>query len=224
VIQIIKSMGTIKIGIIDNQTLFAKTLAIYLNKQVNFKVESVTKTYHDFISENTIKNATDILLIGMNVPNQYEDNSIKTIKNKFKKSKIIGLGALEGEKYISKIILSGIHGFIFKSIEPEKLVEAIQTTVKEGYSFNYETLDLMRKVHINKKDNTNNNQFSLFSKKELEIIKLICKEMTGSEISKALKIAEKTLESHKRSIMSKMGVKKSIGIAIYAISNGLVNA
>jgi DNA-binding NarL/FixJ family response regulator len=61
-----------------------------------------------------------------------------------------------------------------------------------------------------------------FSDKELEIIDLVCRELTNKEIADKLFMSIRTVEGHRQKILEKMDVKNTVGLVIYAIQNGLV--
>jgi DNA-binding CsgD family transcriptional regulator len=58
--------------------------------------------------------------------------------------------------------------------------------------------------------------------RELEIINLICDELTMREIATQLKISEKTVQNHRTNIMSKLGVTNTAGLAKFAAAKGLI--
>jgi DNA-binding NarL/FixJ family response regulator len=58
--------------------------------------------------------------------------------------------------------------------------------------------------------------------RELEVVKLICREYTASEIAAELGISPRTVEAHKWNIMQKIRAKSSIGIFIFALKTGIV--
>lgn len=59
--------------------------------------------------------------------------------------------------------------------------------------------------------------------KEIEIIKLICKELTPEEIASIMKLRPATIENYRRMIQKKIGAKNVVGIAMYAMFNGLID-
>ncbi|TSJ42017.1 response regulator transcription factor [Fluviicola chungangensis] len=60
------------------------------------------------------------------------------------------------------------------------------------------------------------------TKRELQIISLMMEEKSAKEIAVLLNLEPKTVESHKRRLMKRFGVKSSIGIILYAISSGFI--
>ena len=55
----------------------------------------------------------------------------------------------------------------------------------------------------------------------MTLIRLICQEKSTTEIGKEIFLSGRTIEGYRRKIMSKMGVKGTAGIAVYAIKTGI---
>lgn len=60
------------------------------------------------------------------------------------------------------------------------------------------------------------------TERENEILKLIAREYNSPEIAELLIISRHTVESHRKSIMRKLNVKNSIGIAMFAVKHNLI--
>ena len=61
------------------------------------------------------------------------------------------------------------------------------------------------------------------TEREMEVLRLICKHMTNKEIAEELFITEHTVKYHKSNMLAKTGYKKTVDLAFYMISNGLIN-
>tara|TARA_B100000780_G_scaffold181709_1_gene127479 strand:+ start:613 stop:927 length:315 start_codon:yes stop_codon:yes gene_type:complete len=61
----------------------------------------------------------------------------------------------------------------------------------------------------------------LLSKREGEILKLICLEYTSQEIGKKLFISKRTVDNHRQKILQKIAAKNTVGLVIYAIANDI---
>jgi len=60
---------------------------------------------------------------------------------------------------------------------------------------------------------------SSLTKRETEILKLICQEYTSSEMSEQLFISTNTVETHRKNLLRKVGVKNTAGLVKYALKN-----
>lgn len=58
---------------------------------------------------------------------------------------------------------------------------------------------------------------------EMEVLRLMCRHMTGKEIAEELFISENTVKFHKANMLAKTGFSKSVDLAFYMISNGWIN-
>jgi DNA-binding CsgD family transcriptional regulator len=63
---------------------------------------------------------------------------------------------------------------------------------------------------------------NLLSKRENEILILITQEYTSQKIAEKLFISERTVETHRKNILSKTGVKSIVGLIKYAIDEGII--
>lgn len=120
----------------------------------------------------------------------------------------------------------GANGYLTKSCAGENIIEAIYSVYKgEDYFSNSVREKIFYSVT---KDNIKiNKEISLknfiLTERELEIITLIALELSGKEISDKLFISTNTVETHRKNIMKKIGVKNTIGLVKYAIKNNIIN-
>lgn len=61
-----------------------------------------------------------------------------------------------------------------------------------------------------------------FSPKEIKVIKLICKQYTSKEMAEVMNLSFRTVEDYRNRIQKKIKAKNAVGIALYAVKNGIV--
>ena len=61
------------------------------------------------------------------------------------------------------------------------------------------------------------------TKREVEILGLICEELTVKEIGNQLFLSKQTIHTHRKNLMRKMKVKNAVGLVKYAIQNRIVS-
>ena len=61
------------------------------------------------------------------------------------------------------------------------------------------------------------------SPREIEVLKLIALEFSNSEIAEKLFISIRTVDTHRRNLLEKLGVKNTAGLVKFAIQKGLVD-
>jgi len=60
------------------------------------------------------------------------------------------------------------------------------------------------------------------SRREQQIVRLICQDMSNAEIASELKLAASTIETHRQNIRKKIGARGTAGIVLYAVQHGLI--
>ncbi|HEX3935235.1 MAG TPA: LuxR C-terminal-related transcriptional regulator, partial [Puia sp.] len=63
---------------------------------------------------------------------------------------------------------------------------------------------------------------ALFTDREREIIRLICRQHTAQEIGELLFLSKRTVEGYRTRILEKMDVKNTAGVVIFALKHNIV--
>ena len=63
----------------------------------------------------------------------------------------------------------------------------------------------------------------ILSKREVEILKLICKEFSNAEIAEKLFLSISTVETHRKNLIAKLGVNNTVGLVKFALKNNLID-
>ncbi|PLX07672.1 MAG: hypothetical protein C0596_09560 [Marinilabiliales bacterium] len=213
-------MEIITLGIIDDHMLFMKSLVTLLRQYCDVRVKLTAENGQEFLNKLEDVELPDVILMDISMPVMDGPKTTKILVEKYPDCKVIALSGYSGKSYISKMILSGVCGFLSKNINPEDLINAIIKANDGGLPFNEEALEVLRSIYIEDEDNKDTK--SKYTNHELKIIDLICHEKTNNEIAESLGISKNTVEVHKRKLIQKMGVKNSVGIAVYAVRYGLV--
>jgi DNA-binding NarL/FixJ family response regulator len=126
----------------------------------------------------------------------------------------------DDEEYVQSMIDEGAKGFLLKNITKEILDQALQAiqSGKNYYSpelFNFFT----RKIVSEPRQDEDEVQLT---RREKEILQLICDGLTNKEIADRLFISERTVVGHKSNLLAKTNTKSSVGLLSYAIRNKLV--
>ena len=63
----------------------------------------------------------------------------------------------------------------------------------------------------------------MLTDREVEILKMVALENSNAEIAEKLYISPKTVETHRKNLMKKIGVRNSLGIYKFALKYKLLN-
>jgi len=76
--------------------------------------------------------------------------------------------------------------------------------------------------NLNRKKRTSVQVNLEITKREIEILQLVCEQLTAEEIADKLFISVKTVNGHRNNLLQKTGSRNVTGLVIYAIKNGIV--
>ena len=162
---------------------------------------------------------TDILLTDIMMPEMNGQQLAKEVRKQFPAVKILALSMSGQGDIVNEMINdSDIAGYVLKNIGKEELSNAIIKIAGGGIYFSEQVLDELERFGNMKKQN----EEAHLTQREVEIIKLIEKELSNKEIADQLYISERTVETHRKNIFRKTKTNSVIGLVKYAYEHKLI--
>ena len=150
----------------------------------------------------------------------------KSVINLYPNQYILALSNYDDHTYAGNMLKAGARGYVTKNLSAKGLVEAIDSVLKGKVYFSLRLANELIEHRILGKSsielNADNPSLSRLSKREVEIIKLICDQLTNEEISKMLFLSKRTIDNHRQNILNKLGMSNTAGLVRFAVENGLV--
>ncbi len=162
------------------------------------------------------KGKVDIAVLDINMPIMDGIELTTYIKKNFPKVKVLVLTMHDDLRFIRRTIEVGVQGYILKNKGKEEFVTAIKT-INSGEDYFGEKVT---KALISSHRSEFIEGEIVLTKKEKEILKLIAKGYSTPEIAEQLCRANTTIDSHRRNLIEKTGVKNSKALIRFAFENG----
>jgi two-component system response regulator NreC len=214
---------TIRLVIADDHEIFRDGLALMLSKQ-----DAVVLTGQAADGEELLRlvadNRPDIVLTDIKMPRLGGIAAAKILLQRFPDLKIIALSMFDEEALIVEMLEAGAKGYLLKNADKKEILEAI-LTVNEGNIFycKHTTAKLATLIVRSKLDFHKKFQEPLFTEREKEVIRLICRQHTAQEIGDLLYLSKRTVEGYRTRILEKMEVKNTAGVVIFALKHHLIS-
>lgn len=216
-------MKKIKIIIVDDHGLFREGLKQLLAQSKNIAVIGQASNGIELLDLLNSK-IPDLVLMDISMPEMDGIEATKLALNKYPNLKIITISMFGDQEYYYKMIHAGAQGFLLKNSSGKDLFEAIEKVMAGNNYFSTELLQAIILDMPNKRKLKFETDKSLinFTKREKEVLNLLCTGLSSIEIGEKLFISKKTVEGHKNNLLLKTGTKNTVSLVIYAVKNRFI--
>jgi DNA-binding NarL/FixJ family response regulator len=211
-------MATIKILVVEDHRILLESLCLLLGVIDN--VEVVGKASNGRAALQILENETvDLVMTDIGMPIMNGIEFIIKARTTFPNLKIMVLTVSEEGNTIKEAIRAGAMGYVFKSAEKEELEKAIKTIYAGKKYYNDEAL--MKLADMQASELAGEIPKVELTPREIEVLKLIVQEMSGTTIAEKLFISHTTVETHRKNLFAKIGVNSTVGLVKYALKFGI---
>ncbi len=214
----------IKLGIVDDEVLVTKLLSDFLNGIEDLSVVLTAFNGVDLLKKlESDDGLPDIIISDLKMDEMDGVETAAQLKKRYPKIKIIVLSSYYKQSFLGYMMKAGVNAFLPKGIAPDVLLEAVRSTYSKGFFFLEEQIDVMRNQITTKAPKPKFTEEEKLTKREHEVLELICQQFTTQEIADKLFISERTVEGHRNNLFLKTKVKNVAGLVIYAVQKNLID-
>ena len=211
-------MNRTKVLLVDDHDIVMDGIASLLSEAPHLQVVGKASSA-DKAEELIGRLAPDLVLTDISLGEISGLELTERIVRKFPATRVVVLTMHDDVQHITALLKAGAQGYLLKNVRQEELLLAIKQVVS-GQQYLQQSI-AGRYVRSLRLQQEAARQSSL-SPREIEIIRLIARELTTTQISRALFLSEHTVETHRKNIIRKTGAKSIIGLVNYARQQGLL--
>lgn len=164
----------------------------------------------------------DIVLLDIGMPDIDGIEATRRIKRTYSQIQVLILTLYEDEKLLREAIKVGASGYVIKRAAEEELMAAIKA-VSHGDMYIHPAItrllvsDLSPKVHLER------GALESLTPRELEVMRYLIRGYTNRQIAETIFISTRTVESHRASLLGKLGLKNRVELVEFAKKYGLMD-
>src|SRR6266498_622786 len=167
-----------------------------------------------------ISSKPDVAILDVSMPRMTGLQAAREIRARVPSTSVLLLSMHDDERYFFDALEVGASGYVLKRAADTDLIDAIHA-VARGEQFVSPVTE--RAVIKEWLDQGRGEELKdPLTPRELDVVKLIAEAHTNKQIAEALKVSEKTVESHRANVLSKLGMRDRVELVRYAIRRGLV--
>jgi DNA-binding NarL/FixJ family response regulator len=210
----------IKIMVVEDHEIFRKGIINLLNDIKDVEVIAEAENGKVFLEKiDNLK--PDIVFMDIRMPEMDGIEATKMAVAKNNKLKVVALSMHNEEDYLEKMLEAGAMGFLLKNATMADIEKAIQSVMSGFRFFSEELMNILANKYIKKPEPAK--EESEFSKREIEVLQLICEGLTNHQIGEKLFISNRTVDGHRARMLEKIGTTNTVGLVIYAIKHKLID-
>lgn len=208
---------TISILIADDHQLFIDGIRSILKNVLNVEVIGEANNGLEVIKllENGLD--PDILISDIRMPILDGVGLTKIISKDYPKIKVLALSMFDQAVDVTEMLEVGAKGYVTKNVGKDELEAAINTLMKNEFYFSKNLPESIKDWFTQEKIEINTE----LTKRETEILQLIVKGRTSIQMAKQLKLSKFTIDTHRKNIHKKLGIKSNTGLVNYALKQGI---
>jgi DNA-binding NarL/FixJ family response regulator len=214
----------VHVAIIDDHLSFTKQMAETISTFSGYQVLWKATSGLACLKKLSAHLLPDILLItNTQEPQMDSYQLVAWVKNNYPQIQMLVTAHTEDE-LLERMLEAGASNYIRKEAEPEELKKMLDSTVRRKlYKTDAMAAPVLKSATV-KPLPDESNKLALLSQRELEIIKLTCNEYSSNVIAERLNLSPHTVNTHRKNILQKLGVKTQMGLVRFALQNGLIDS
>jgi DNA-binding NarL/FixJ family response regulator len=208
----------------DSNDLIRIGLRTILSADKNIFIVSEAHNGEELLSQ--VKSFDISLILIDFTSNGFDIGIIPKVLNLNKRIRFVAITPEQSAQTLVDALRSGITSYIKKDCDLPEILMAVKETGNGNKFFCGQILESIQRANIDVND-LDFDSFSceavVVSERENEIIILIAEGLTNEDIAKKLFLSKHTVNTHRKNIMAKLGVKNTAGIVMYAVKTNLVS-
>jgi DNA-binding NarL/FixJ family response regulator len=202
----------------DSNDLVRVGLRTILNSHGGFKIVGEAHDKEELLEQ--VKNfGAAVILIDYTSPG-FDIDIIPKVLSQNKLVKFLAITPEQSAQTLVDALRSGVISYVKKDCDLAEIINAVEETSRGNKFFCGQILETIQRASIDVND-IDFDSFScepiILSERENEIIILIAEGLTNGQIAEQLFLSNHTINTHRKNIMGKLGVKNTAGIVMYAV-------
>ncbi len=209
-----------KISLADDHQLLRNALASLIDSFGDCKVIHQVNNGEELVAQLKISPPPDIAILDLNMPRMGGYETACWLKEHYPQVQVLMLTMYNAEATMIRLLQAGVKGFLKKDVHPSELRFAIQSVIQHGYYYSHNTTGKLVNLFRNNSDASI--QKNMLNDQEIEFLKLASTDLTYKEIAVEMDLNPRSVDNLRDHLFEKLDVKSRVGLAMYAIRQGLV--
>jgi DNA-binding NarL/FixJ family response regulator len=162
----------------------------------------------------------DVLLLDMGLPGLHGLDVLREVRRRVPATKVLVVSAYNRDEFVSGALRTGASGYVLKGADADDLLGALAEITRGGY---YVSPQLAGSLARTTGDDAAADPYESLSPRERQVFHLMADGLLNHQVGVHLYISTRTAETHRASIMRKLGLKSQTDVVLYALRRGILS-
>lgn len=214
---------SVRVVIADDQELVRTGFRVILDSEPDIEVVGEAGDGRQAIEVSRLRDP-DVVLMDIRMPHLDGLEATRAIvTNTYEGPRVLILTTFDLDEYVYEALRSGASGFLLKDGPAEQLISAVRIVARgDALLAPRITRRLIAEFSRGGRLNAQSDQLDALTSRELDVLKLVARGLTNTEIASELYVAETTVRTHLGRILTKLGLRDRVQAVVLAYETGLV--
>lgn len=217
-------MDKINIVLADDHVLVRNGIKAMLESDTELTVVGEASNGVEAL-ETTKSLKPDILVLDIRMPEMTGLEAASKLKEYSPETKAVILSMHDSEEYVIQALDAGAFGYMLKDTDKVEFIKALKQVYKGNRYFSGSVSNVLTNRLLTQKSGVRKveveDHYNL-TKKEKEILRMVIDSKQNKQISEALDISVRTIETHRFNIMKKLGVNNAVDMVNKTLKENLI--
>jgi DNA-binding NarL/FixJ family response regulator len=218
-----ETISSVNVALVDDHILLRDALAGFISQVPGFHIGFTASNGKEMIQKFKEFGKPSILILDLNMPVMDGYDAAEWLHTHYPDVQVLILTMFDSDIPLIRLLQVGVKGFLKKDVQPDELKTALNSLIDDGYYYPIQTAGRIANMFQLNRQRRPEMDYKTLSYLELEFLKLACTELTYKEIALQLNLSPKTIDGIRDHLFERFDVKSRVGLAIYAVKNGIMN-
>lgn len=211
----------IRLLLVDDHPIVREGIKSSLSAKANILIVGEAANGEEAMTKAK-KLAPDVILMDINMPGMSGLEAARRLRKTVPGSKILALTMHENKEYILEMSQLGARGYVFKDSPPSELLRAIEAVHAGDLFFSPRASQQLLRAFLKNEQTSPNHPMVDLSQREKDVLQSIAEGLKTREIARRLGVTDRTIETYRRRLMTKLDVHSVAELIRDAIAKGIL--